>query len=167
MSKIFLTANTHFGRLKIVEKRGFSSVDEMNESIILSWNDVVKPNDIVYHLGYFAHDPITTTSVLEFLNGQIYFLNNNTDKTLPEVSHLFNNLTFIDAQIYEIPEKNVFLSYYPMEVWAGNNSYHFYGDNRIKTDLSLVSKRMSVSYDIWQKPILLDVLIEMIHEYEK
>ena len=54
--EIFFTADTHFchGKSFLYEPRGFTNVNEMNETIVERWNSVVKPEDEVYHLGDFA-----------------------------------------------------------------------------------------------------------------
>jgi len=56
---IWIVSDTHFNHenvLKFVGDKGqlvrdFSSVEEMNETMINNWNSVVKPGDKVYHLG--------------------------------------------------------------------------------------------------------------------
>jgi hypothetical protein len=55
----FYTSDTHFGhRLMIgdtlARPRPWASTDEMDEALIANWNAVVRPDDIVYHLGDFA-----------------------------------------------------------------------------------------------------------------
>ena len=49
----FVTADTHFGHAKIIGycDRPFSSVEEMNKGLVDNWNSVVKPEDVVFHLG--------------------------------------------------------------------------------------------------------------------
>lgn len=51
-----LTADTHFGseRTLTLSKRPFATVEEMNEIIVKLWNQTVKPEDKVYHLGDFG-----------------------------------------------------------------------------------------------------------------
>ena len=53
MSNTFFTSDTHFchGREFLYGPRGFTNAEEMNEAIIERWNSVVKPTDLVYHLG--------------------------------------------------------------------------------------------------------------------
>ena len=53
---IFFTSDTHFNHKAIISycSRPFESVEEMNDRLIDNWNQVVKPNDTVYHLGDFA-----------------------------------------------------------------------------------------------------------------
>jgi calcineurin-like phosphoesterase family protein len=62
MKDIFITSDTHFRHANILKFtdsttgaliRGdrFADVDAMDEHMIERWNSVVKPGDIVYHLG--------------------------------------------------------------------------------------------------------------------
>lgn len=60
MSKnIWVTSDTHYNHANILSffdyqgnrTREFDNVDQMNEFLIDKWNSVVKPGDIVYHLG--------------------------------------------------------------------------------------------------------------------
>lgn len=58
MNNTFFTSDHHFGHKAIIEfekeARPFSCVEEMNEVLIQRWNEVVKPNDSVFHLGDFC-----------------------------------------------------------------------------------------------------------------
>lgn len=58
MVDVWFTSDTHFGHVNILEyekeARPFSTIDEMNEVLVDRWNKVVKPKDIIYHLGDFA-----------------------------------------------------------------------------------------------------------------
>ena len=50
---IYIIADTHFSHNNIIKycERPFSDTQEMNNYIVEKWNSVVKPNDIVLHLG--------------------------------------------------------------------------------------------------------------------
>ena len=87
MPAVFLVSDTHFGHEKTctVFKRNdgtplrpFSGAEEMNEEMIRRWNDRVRPNDKVYHLGdvvinrKFLH-------VLRRLNGDKVLIRGNHD----------------------------------------------------------------------------------------
>ena len=60
MAKVWLTSDTHFGHLGvckfmrndgITKLRPWDTPGEMDEAMVKSWNERVKPNDTVYHLG--------------------------------------------------------------------------------------------------------------------
>lgn len=50
---LWFTSDTHFGHANIIHysSRPFTSVEEMDETLVARWNEVVKPSDHVYHLG--------------------------------------------------------------------------------------------------------------------
>lgn len=53
MRNYWVTSDTHFFHNNILGwgRDQFSSIQEMNETIIQNWNSVVKPGDNIYHLG--------------------------------------------------------------------------------------------------------------------
>jgi len=80
--EIFFTSDTHFCHDKkfLYEPRGFKNIDEMNETLIENWNKVVKPNDIVYHLGdTMLNDNEKGIECFKRLNGQIFIIWGNHD----------------------------------------------------------------------------------------
>ena len=52
----YFTSDTHFDDEFAIQyfNRPFQSVDEMNAAMVERWNDVVKNDDLVYHLGDFT-----------------------------------------------------------------------------------------------------------------
>ena len=85
MSEIFVISDTHFGHKNILnfefegEKlRDFDSLDEMHETIINRWNNVVTKKDIVYHLGDVA-SPKNGLNLLHMLNGRKRLVRGNHD----------------------------------------------------------------------------------------
>ena len=85
MSKIFVTSDLHFNhdREFIWGARGFSSVQEMNETIIHRWNMVVSEEDDVYVLGDLclggAGMNTENQKLIEQLNGRIHIILGNHD----------------------------------------------------------------------------------------
>lgn len=79
---IHITSDTHFGHKNIIEycNRPFKDVDDMNACLIRNWNEVVSPDDTVWHLGDFAMgDKSLWPSYRTQLNGTIVFWQGNHD----------------------------------------------------------------------------------------
>ena len=87
MPSVFLISDTHFGHEKTCTVfkredgsplRPFANAEEMDEFMVKAWNECVKPNDKVYHLGdvvinrKFLH-------VLGRLNGDKVLIRGNHD----------------------------------------------------------------------------------------
>lgn len=57
-SNTWFTSDHHFGHVNILQferdARPFTDVREMNEYLIHTWNSVVRPCDVVFHLGDFC-----------------------------------------------------------------------------------------------------------------
>lgn len=126
MSRIFLTSDTHFGhdREFIYGPRGFTSIQEHDEEIIQRWNLVVKPDDIVYHLGdVMLGDNGHGLECLRQLNGIIYIIPGNHDtstriklyKTLENVHILESGIPDLKAAAATLKYKkyNFYLSHHP------------------------------------------------------
>ena len=82
MGEIYFTSDTHFCHDKgfLYEPRGFTNVDEMNEAIIERWNKIVKPHDIVYHLGdTMLNNNEKGIECFKQLNGEIFLIWGNHD----------------------------------------------------------------------------------------
>lgn len=87
MPSVWLVSDTHFGHEKTCTVfkredgsplRPFASAEEMDEFMIEAWNERVKPNDKVYHLG----DVVISRkflSVLGRLNGDKVLIRGNHD----------------------------------------------------------------------------------------
>ena len=54
--RLFFTSDTHFNHTNILRycNRPFKTVGQMNETIITNWNNVVGPDDVIFHLGDFC-----------------------------------------------------------------------------------------------------------------
>ena len=131
MSEIFLTSDTHFGHQPefLWKPRGFSSVEEMDETIIENWNKIVKPNDVVYHLGdTMLNDNVHGLECFKRLNGQIFLIYGNHD------SDARKNLLFTElsgkmlggwyAWLIKYSKLSIYMSHYPT-LTANYDEKHF------------------------------------------
>lgn len=85
MSDIFFVSDTHWGHANVIRysNRPFTDVDHMNEILVKNWNEVVKPEDTVWHLGDFAFMSYPEFKKLIWrLNGNINVCLGNHDKVI-------------------------------------------------------------------------------------
>lgn len=83
MSRIFLTSDTHFGHTNIVQydKTPWDTLEGLEEGIIQRWNEVVRPEDSVLHVGDFSFRGADyTRDRLIQLNGKITLIRGNHDR---------------------------------------------------------------------------------------
>lgn len=129
MNDIWFTSDTHFGHDKsfICEPRGFSTADEMNEAIIERWNKLVKPNDIVYHLGdVFLNNNEIGVECFKRLNGQIFMIwgNHDTDVKKNLLARECNILGGWYSYLIKYGKLSLYLSHYP-SITANYDEKHF------------------------------------------
>ena len=120
--KIYFTSDTHFWHENIIKytNRPFSSVEEMNETIINNWNNIVKENDIVFHLGDFGFcGSSKMNDILNKLNGQIYLILGNHDwKTMKQ--GYIKRFKFVGQQLtIRIDNQLIYLNHFPFLAFAG------------------------------------------------
>ncbi len=74
---IYFTSDTHFGSERTLQTscRPFKDTKEMDEAIIKNWNDIVKNEDEVYHLGDFGN-----YAIIKKLNGKITIILGNYEQ---------------------------------------------------------------------------------------
>lgn len=77
---IFLTSDTHFGHKNITTKGWGERTPSFNEDIIRAWNSVVKPKDVVLHLGDLTMaNKMETLEWTKQLNGKKFLVLGNHD----------------------------------------------------------------------------------------
>lgn len=136
----FYTADTHFGHKLMLDPkacgRPFADTREMDEFLIRQWNDVVKPTDIVYHLGdvfFGMQDEARVRSIFSRLMGRKILILGNHDYKKTNVPHpLLVGLGWEKvAQHYQTEDEgqHLFLSHYAQRTWPKirKGGWHFYG----------------------------------------
>ena len=85
MAKVWIISDTHLCHGNIIEycDRPFSCVEEMNQTIISNWNNAVKKDDIIYHLGDVGlGNRETLEGIISKLNGRKRLIMGNHDDSL-------------------------------------------------------------------------------------
>ena len=118
MGKIWITSDTHFGhdREFIWGPRGYANSAEKDADIIKKWNEVVSPEDTVYHLGdVMLGDNENGMNCIKQLNGNIHIIRGNHDTdTRWELYDSFPNVTLEGwATMIKYKKMNYYLSHFP------------------------------------------------------
>lgn len=75
--KVWFTSDTHFGHQRTLElsRRPFTTIEDMDWTLVRNWNRKIRPQDDVFFLGDFGNP-----EMLKYLNASvIYFLPGNYD----------------------------------------------------------------------------------------
>ena len=118
MGKIFVVSDTHFGhdREFLWGPRGFTNYSEHDIAVIENWNNVVQPDDIVYHLGdVMLGDSEYGMSCLRQLNGTIRIIrgNHDTDTRWKLYATLPNVECIGWAEVIKYKKYQFYLSHHP------------------------------------------------------
>jgi calcineurin-like phosphoesterase family protein len=154
---IWLTADNHFCHRNILVhcSRAFTSVEEMDETMVRRWNEVVGQDDEVWHLGDFSLGRSEVVAkFLARLNGRVHLIWGNHDseqvRRMPQ---------WASSQPYaEIKVDNTYLVlfHYAMRTWnrIGRGAIHLYGHSHNK--LPGDSQSLDVGVDAWDfRPVSL------------
>lgn len=121
-NKIWFTSDTHFGHENIIRfcNRPFGNVEEMNETLIQNWNMVVKPDDIVFHLGDFAFGGSAIwNTTLDQLNGDIILIQGNHDRKNLRQGFVKKFLGVYPQLQILVEDQSIYLNHYPFLCYGG------------------------------------------------
>lgn len=111
----------HESLLSQMDKRGFSSCQEMHEYIVNKWNDKVRDKDEVVILGDLSMERgKRTNDILERLNGRLYLVIGNHDKYLQDRRFDPSRFEWIKpyAELND-DKRKIILSHYPVFCYNG------------------------------------------------
>lgn len=120
----YYIADLHFYHAAMnqrMDKRGFASVEEMNEYMIAKWNGKVRKNDDVVIIGDLSWGNAEETNALvKRLNGRLYLIQGNHDRFLANKDMDVSRFQWIKP--YEELSDNkrkVVLCHYPIMCYNG------------------------------------------------
>lgn len=125
-NKIWFTSDTHFFHKRILEycQRPFANVEEMNNELIYRWNQVVRNDDVVFHLGDFClGKPNKWNSILDRLNGKICLIlgNHDTIHLNENVAQRFERVAF--QMLLNVNGQKIYLNHFPFLSYTGETDY--------------------------------------------
>lgn len=158
MSKVFFTSDMHYGHANVIKyaNRPFKNVDEMDQTMIVQWNAVVKPSDTVYVIGdvSFYKDVNRTIGIISALPGQKWLVFGNHDKNLRKEKRFLDLFVkAVDLLEIKVPDVDghggnqpITLCHYAMKVWNKSHfgSWQLYGHSHG----SLPDDPRSLSFDV-------------------
>ena len=172
MPAVFLVSDTHFGHAGVcrfthgdtgVKIRPWTDPDEMDEDMVRMWNETVRPNDKVYHLGDVVINR-KALKTLSRLNGEKVLIKGNHDIfRLEEYTPYFK-----DIRAYHVMN-GMILSHVPIHTSGlerfGTNIHGHLHTNRV---MSACGTKIDPSYfnvsveQINFRPILFEDAIQRI-----
>lgn len=154
-----------------MDKRGFESVQAMNEYMIEKWNQKVRHNDEVVILGDFSWgNAEETNDLLDRLHGKLYMIRGNHDYFLQKSDFRAERFVWIKSYAeMQDNQRKVILCHYPVMCYNGQyrldrkgnpRTYMLYGhvhdtmDQRLLEQFQEITKRTTVqSPDGEERPI--------------
>lgn len=154
-----------------MDKRGFESVQAMNEYMIEKWNQKVRRNDEVVILGDFSWgNAEETNDLLDRLHGKLYMIRGNHDYFLQKSDFRAERFVWIKSYAeMQDNQRKVILCHYPVMCYNGQyrldrkgnpRTYMLYGhvhdtmDQRLLEQFQEITKRTTVqSPDGGERPI--------------
>lgn len=136
MQRTFFISDSHFGHANIIKfvKRPFKDVTVMDEFMVNMWNETVRPNDLIWHLGDFTFRK--PDIYIPKLNGRINLILGNHDTFAKRHYILFNYVC--SYRRVKISGADLILFHYPILSWDKriHGSYHFHGHTHSSRILS-------------------------------
>ena len=155
----YLISDSHWGHFNIIKysERPFSSVEEMNKTLIDNWNSVVNKNDRVFHLGDVSFFGKTEMNKLLLqLRGRKILIKGNHDN--------HSNQWYLDVGFSEVYNHSIvmydkfILSHKPIEIGDMGNFINIHGHIHEKTMDNSSYVNVSVEH-IDYTPIKFDEII--------
>lgn len=151
--QIWFTSDTHFLHANIIRfsNRPFNDVDHMTEELIRAWNEVVDPDDDVYHMGDVSLGRADkTVTILNRLNGNIHLITGNHEKSVLDKEYTRNRFVWIKPyhEMY-IGKQTIVLCHYSFRVWnkSHHGSYMLYGHSHDSMEKEPWGRSMDVGVD--------------------
>lgn len=150
--------------------RPFASIAEHDESLIECWNSVVRTDDVVWHLGDFAHkcDPSYALKIFRRLNGRKYGIRGNHEKAgerMPWAAPMVDVAQIHVQDAGMASPTGIWLSHYAHRVWprSRRGNIHLYGHSH--GGLPGTSRSLDVGVDSWDwTPVTLPQILQRMAE---
>jgi calcineurin-like phosphoesterase family protein len=167
--KVYIWSDLHLWHKNIIkyENRPFSSVEEMNDTIIKNWNEIVKPEDTIINLGdvsFRLHKEILGICIRQLPGKKILILGNH-DRKKP--IHWWEDVGFDEVYKYPIIYKKYFiLSHEQVYINDSMPYVNIHGHSHSESSNNLQKVNVSIELTDY-KPLLFDTIIEKFRKIEE
>ncbi len=159
---VFFTADTHWGHggARGLYRRPFASTADADAAMVARWNDVVAPDDVVWHLGDVAVGPTPEAVArrLRALHGTKHLLRGNNDPdavaALPEWASVHDLVRLV------IDGRPLTLCHYALRSWPdqGRGGLNLHGHSHGR--LAPLPRQFDVGVDARDfRPVTLAALL--------
>ena len=160
MSKIYIVSDLHIQhKNSLTWRTQFSSVEEMNQTIIDNWNKTVQPEDTVYNLGdEFLGDASSAQKILASLNGNKFLIRGNHSTKSDNWYHEAGFLAVFGKLVLRSPtrphELTHILTHIPLPYWEIQSLEGYYGTtiHNWHGHLHDSQDRAFTGSDVWDHP---------------
>lgn len=169
----FFTADSHVGHasmmsLRMSRPRPFRSVEDMDEHIVAAWNNRVRRDDTVWHLGDFAYGcgRAHARAIFDRLNGRKILIRGNHDQRSEDLpwAEPVRDVARITVQDRGMAEPvDLWLSHYCHATWpdAHRGRIHLFGHSHGAIPAS--ARSCDVGVDVWQfRPVTVPEVMELL-----
>lgn len=169
---IYFTSDLHLGHNNIISlsHRPFSSIEEMNKTLINNWNSWVNKNDTIYILGDIAFKMKVeeVNQLIKKLNGKKILIRGNHDKKYDE--SLFEEIC--DFKVIKYNGFVFSLMHYPLLEWPHffHQGIHLHGHQHNHKDYNLKMREEGIRrYDVGvdaneYRPISIEEILAFMEE---
>jgi len=154
---IYFTSDTHAWHTNIIRycNRPFASAEAMTRALADNINAMVRPGDVLYHLGDFAFG--TPAAIIHFREmiecRQIHLILGNHDKRIAQdkgLHRLFQRVHNFGLDV-KVGSQHIVLCHYAMRVWnhSHHSAWHLYGHSHGSLPEDAHALSFDVGVDSW------------------
>lgn len=122
----WFSSDIHFGHANVIgfSNRPYENIDDMKHKIIMNHNRLVKPEDLVVHVGdiFFYHTPEEMKEVLSQMNGRKVLVRGNHDQKPRQMMNAGYEIC-VEQMEFIIANERVLVSHYPYRMEANLMRY--------------------------------------------
>lgn len=170
--KIYIIADTHFCHKNIIKlaNRSFSSVTEMNETMIKRWKNSQEEDSLFYHLGDFGIGKVDKLcEILWKVRRNVILIRGNHDLSLKRLMEIgFNGIA--DRLILKYRHWTFDMTHRPSEDpkydKMDHNEINLHG--HLHSITKIKGNRINMGVEAWDyRPISLDEIMKEYIKYKK